>query len=76
MEQVYKGVTPSINTIMADSKRDSYTRKYKGGESAFPTNPKNVRTGKCKRKRAGLPSNALTSDNTRSLHLPGHSTEE
>ena len=59
-EQVYEVGNTSKNTKRVEADRASHGRKRKGGESAFPTNPKKGRTGKCKTNHAGRMSNRPT----------------
>ena len=76
-EQVCKVVTPYKTPTRADAKRGGDVSKYKGGESASPTNPKKGRASKRKTKNAGRPSDAPTgAKKTCMLNGPGHSSEE
>ena len=75
-EQVYKGVTPSKTTTRAYAKSSNRGRKCKGGEDAYPTNPRKGRAGKFKKNYAGHSSDQTTGDKICLVHFPRHSTEE
>ena len=76
-EAIYKGGAPYKNNQQTEDDRASSNRNKKGGESASPSNPGQVRAGKRKWNDAGHPSYALTvAKKTCLLHVPEHSSED